>query len=371
MFKEFEKLKKDLESVDENNLDKLDIIIEDINIDDVNFNEWVQSIFSDEVFELNINVVPYLIDSLYKINDKYKFMLCCMLLESLCNDLPFITNLETYPMFKEKYLVLKPTIIDICSRTFNGFSNCMYLIVISCDPKGELFIEEERAKFISSINSKFEKVVEFLSNNNEVSEEAYYLLEVLLDVATYINDDTTKEYVNKISKLTLNELVSIFLLKFEACNNIPLSKEKLQSIIKSNGECLYKLLKIFEAENKVNMLPIDSIEQEQVAKSCMIDWLKYPTELGKAPDEIELIDTFEKNSMIYYIFKFKSDVFADKGYMLGVTGGYEKETISASNTGHTFSFFETLTDDYLTQANKIVDTIIQHWQKQAEDIQES
>ena len=58
MFKEFEKLKKDLESVDENNLDKLDIIIEDINIDDVNFEDkasaYILKIYRDaaEKFEI-------------------------------------------------------------------------------------------------------------------------------------------------------------------------------------------------------------------------------------------------------------------------------------------------------------------------------
>ena len=56
--------------------------------------------------------------------------------------------------------------------------------------------------------------------------------------------------------------------------------------------------------------------------------------------------------------------FADKGYMLGVTGGYEKGKLSVDDCGHTFSKFEPIQDDYVEQAKEIVLMIIKMYQEQ-------
>ena len=36
-------------------------------------------------------------------------------------------------------------------------------------------------------------------------------------------------------------------------------------------------------------------------------WLTYPTELGKAPDEIEYLGKAEVKKEVFHIFRFKSD----------------------------------------------------------------
>jgi len=46
--------------------------------------------------------------------------------------------------------------------------------------------------------------------------------------------------------------------------------------------------------------------QEYLAKSNMVRWLVYPTELGKYPDRIELLGKVKKKEE-YYIFRFSSD----------------------------------------------------------------
>ena len=69
-------------------------IVNNIDINEDNFDQWVDSIFSDKINLFDMGKLPYIIDELYKTNDKLKFMLCCMLLESTCDKLDFITNLE-------------------------------------------------------------------------------------------------------------------------------------------------------------------------------------------------------------------------------------------------------------------------------------
>lgn len=93
----------------------------------------------------------------------------------------------------------------------------------------------------------------------------------------------------------------------------------------------------------------------------MIKWLEYPTELGKAPDEIELLGAFEFNEHTYYAYKFKSNDFITKDFMLGIVGGYEKNKLTAVTTGGTFSKFEVLKEDYMEQAAELAQFIYDYW----------
>lgn len=60
---------------------------------------------------------------------------------------------------------------------------------------------------------------------------------------------------------------------------------------------------------KLSMFPQEYSAPEYLAKSDMVHWLIYPTELGKTPDEIEFVGKiryfFRKEE--YYIFRFRSD----------------------------------------------------------------
>lgn len=57
----------------------------------------------------------------------------------------------------------------------------------------------------------------------------------------------------------------------------------------------------------ITLFPKKYASPEYLAKSDMVHWLCYPTELGKAPDEIELFGTVEVKKQPYYVFKYKSD----------------------------------------------------------------
>lgn len=81
----FIELVNKINNIDLNNKNELANIINEININSNNFNEWVENIFSERIDLFNMNKLPYLIDELYKTNDKIKFMLYCMLLEASCD----------------------------------------------------------------------------------------------------------------------------------------------------------------------------------------------------------------------------------------------------------------------------------------------
>ncbi len=96
-----------------------------------------------------------------------------------------------------------------------------------------------------------------------------------------------------------------------------------------------------EQANKEHMFPEEYSTPEYLAKSDLVHWLCYPTELGKAPDEIEYLGEVKKlfSKDIYYIFKFRSesDTLGDD-----VRG---KWLVGWSNDdGGTFSEFELFSD---------------------------
>ena len=52
--------------------------------------------------------------------------------------------------------------------------------------------------------------------------------------------------------------------------------------------------------------------------------------------------------------------------MIGVAGGYDKDMISDNETGHTFSDFEPIGDNYKEQALSIIKMISDYWKRAAE-----
>src|SRR5574344_569364 len=116
----FNELVNSVNALNIKNSKELKNIVSNININEGNFNDWVNNIFSDNVTKFDMSKLPYLIDELYKSDSKLNFMLCCMLLESTCDKLEFITNLEKYPLFVAKFEVLVNTLTTVYEHVDNG-----------------------------------------------------------------------------------------------------------------------------------------------------------------------------------------------------------------------------------------------------------
>lgn len=241
------------------------------------------------------------------------------------------------------------------------------MILLNSDPTGELLTEEGKEQLIQSINKKFTMLIDYINNNEKIEEEVFTTLEILLDVSCYINNDETILLIKKIKKLNINSDCKVFLIKTEAINNLNINKEILIDMI--NNDYSFKLLQILERINKSNILPQNILTQEKIAKSLLIDWLKYPTELGENPEKIEYVDCLEEDNIIYYIYKFtaREGALKDRGYMIGISGGFEKDKITSENTGFTFSKFQTINENYKKQAEEIIELISEHWKNYKND----
>ena len=98
------------------------------------------------------------------------------------------------------------------------------------------------------------------------------------------------------------------------------------------------------------LMPARYRTQAALAESNMVRWLVYPTELGRAPDQIEMkkvlsIDTESDDGILdYYLFRFRTlppHWAAKDGWMAGVAGPFvRKESPTTDSNGGTFSDFE-------------------------------
>jgi len=138
------------------------------------------------------------------------------------------------------------------------------------------------------------------------------------------------------------------------------------------------LLNILKKSKQEALFPAKYKTQAKLAEGNMVNWLAYPTELGKPPDEIELmkvvtIDTPEGVSD-YYLFRFRTlgDHWAAKdGWMAGVTGPYLKRdqptTTDGGDTFSTFSKWESKTPDEHVEA--IRKLIAESWKQRARELE--
>lgn len=354
----FIQLIKEVNKINKEKKDNIQSIVDNIDIDEKNINNWIDNIFSDNINSFDMKKLPYLIDELYKTDDKLKFMLCCMLLESSCDKLDFITNLEKYPLFKVKYETLIHTLTTVYDMVDNGIANCMALIIINNDPEFKYIDEESKNIIKTATKRKLNDILEYLKKK-DINPLVYEDLEVIVDLACYLNDKEISKLIDEIDNINYNENADIFIIKYKIINNMKILENKL-NILKNDMKRLVLLYSIMEKLG-VNNIYLKDIEEENIAKSDMIRWLSYPTELGSVPDKIELLGEFIYNNFKYYAYKFSKEGFSISGDLLGVSGGYPIDKVSSITTGHTFSKFEKVSDSWEKQSKEIVDLISNHW----------
>lgn len=355
--KGFEEFKKIVNSNSEQ--DKMDKAIEKwkTNID----KKFIDDIFNKQN-EFNKDNLPLALLSLYKSDSKAKVMAFCMLLEATCEILPYIPPLENIPLHPEKLKFIYHTIAGVYDHCDNGIGECMGLIILDNDAKIELAGGEEKQLIIDGTKRKLKLIGDFFSANGCDNKSAVSMLAITLDLSTYANNDAIFSEIKRLATMDLHPECKLFLLKTMAYNNIDGAEKLVDELVDFDADRLFTIL---SSVGKAELLKNSKITQEKIAYSKMKSWLVYPTECGDKLDKLEFVDTMMYNDYIYYIYKFTALSMPEKGYMVGVTGGYLPNELSGEQTGHTFSKFETIGDDYKKQAMDIIKLISDYWRKEA------
>jgi hypothetical protein len=127
-----------------------------------------------------------------------------------------------------------------------------------------------------------------------------------------------------------------------------------------------------------DLFPKSELTQAKLAESNMVSWLAFPTELGRAPDHIELMKVIEQDAgpdgggvFAYYIFRFRNDPpdeRAAQGWLAGVAGPFRKlEAPSTRAWGDTFSTFAAWDDFKPEEHLSSIQELMKSWRDHAQD----
>lgn len=103
------------------------------------------------------------------------------------------------------------------------------------------------------------------------------------------------------------------------------------------------------AQNREDLFPKQFLNHDSFAESDMVFWLCHPNELGRAPDEIELMAKVSKDAgeptgwVEYFVYRYrtKSPHWASEdGWLAGVSGPIQPDLPPSTLRPGTFSRFE-------------------------------
>ena len=126
-------------------------------------------------------------------------------------------------------------------------------------------------------------------------------------------------------------------------NGNELSKQEVLKYTEDNKtrESTYQIL---AEHKKTELFPKEYLTIESGAESSLVNWLEFPTELDKAPDDIKYVKRvtikFNENDIFYHVFKYMTNEphwAAENGWMLGVVGPYFNDSKPYDFPSATFS----------------------------------
>ncbi len=189
----------------------------------------------------------------------------------------------------------------------------------------------------SAIAEFTESELERLLSEKDLSDDAVNIIEFAADVSKYFITGKILDMLEKAMSVVDNQ-IRYFILETLLDNNRQVSADAIKEIA---GDLSYaNLLKnVLVKYGKANLFPKEYDTPEYLAKSDLVHWLCYPTELNQKPDEIELLGKATVKKEDYFIFKYKSDSdnLTDELQNVWLIGW-------SGSQGSTFSEFDKLSD---------------------------
>lgn len=162
--------------------------------------------------------------------------------------------------------------------------------------------EGAKDKLSGHIHSELRRILALDSLDGEPAEA----LEMLADVCRLFPRAETPSMLLDVLSLRRNQISY-----YAAESLLSLSQEVPQWAIDDLARDLVHANLIYgtlEQHGKAHLFPRELASEEYLAKSDLVHWLTYPTELGQAPDEIEYIGkiSYLFKMEVYHVFKYRS-----------------------------------------------------------------
>ena len=158
---------------------------------------------------------------------------------------------------------------------------------------------ESKVLFADYISSELKRYL-----NTPLDDTIVNNLEFACDVSKYFINNTIISLLNDILKLEKNN-VNYYAVAtlLSAGHSVPANV-----IISLANDMVYADMTyaILKQHGLQSLFPTELSTPEYLAKSDLVHWLTYPTELGKQPDQIEFLGKVKKKEE-YYVFRYMSD----------------------------------------------------------------
>ncbi len=173
--------------------------------------------------------------------------------------------------------------------------------------QGMLHFKQNIPKMPEESCEKIEKYIESELERYftcELNEDIIASLEFACDVSKFFFNEKIGELLTKILAFGINN-ISFFAAETLLFADFPVPQETINALAQDliYADNTYSMLKKLK---KTNLFPAEFATPEYLAKSDLVHWLSYPTELGRAPDEIEYLGKVRKGG-VYHIFRFRSE----------------------------------------------------------------
>lgn len=187
--------------------------------------------------------------------------------------------------------------------------------------------------------------------NHPLEGDEITTLEVVADILSDFPTKNSVALLNRILKTNYNRA------RFYAVDSLLTLKSYVdRSVIEELAKDVTVASLVYGTlieHNSLGLLPAEYADEEYLAKSDMVQWLMYPTELNKQPDKIEHLGATKIKREKIHIFKFMSDsdTLSDdckNVWLIGWSG----------NGGSTFSQFDKLSDYEQSTPKKTLKNII-------------
>ncbi len=259
-----------------------------------------------------------------------------------------IETLRAQPEFAEIYF---PALLKVAADA-QQLGESIYLLTLEYADQGKLEpdkLEPEATSIVASYNRRHGRLVQQQQQTGLKWRwaPAYHAdrepAGVLLDLMGYLPAASVQAALQ--SALALSDPK----LKLYAATSIIRHSQVVPyrelDLIASDDESRSLLFAHLQHLNRLDLFPEKFRAQEPLARSIMVQWLIYPTELGRAPDQIELMTVLPASDPArgdYYIYRFRADdAGPDKeGWRAGIAGPFKSGEPTVQDGGDTFSAFE-------------------------------
>ncbi len=254
----------------------------------------------------------------------------------------------------------------------NEFNYSIVLLALNLCQRDLLVLEEASEIKLSALNkSKRQNLKQSEDYQNWIWDDYEYLdgrsdCCLILDLLGYGNSSSSEEELTASLSYFIDTRAKYFAITSLTRRDIKVNNDHFKSVA-AQDETRGLLFEFLENIDRLNKFPKKYKNQEFLSKANMVNWLVYPTELGRVPTDIELVEIFtvkydDVGPTDYYLWKFRSnsDDWSEEGWMTGLSGPFVRsESPTMTAYGYTFSAFSKFEDktseEHFDEIVKIID----------------